>query len=74
VVQVAQRLLQRDTGDRVASGRLRLVLHGRERRRRLMVAETFVTLVLGIRAQAQRPIVDIARAAKRPRQDIYLRG
>src|SRR5262249_7150817 len=43
-------------------------------RRRLMIAQTFLALVTGVGTQAQRPVVDGARAPKRPRQHGSLVG
>jgi predicted O-methyltransferase YrrM len=73
-VQVAQRLLQRHTGYLIEPGGFGLLLEGGERRRRLMIADALLPLIVGVRPQTQRPVVDEARAAERPRQHSGLCG
>ena len=73
-VEMAQRLLRRDAGDRIEPRRLRPALHLGQRRRGVRVADALLSLVGGIRPQTQRPIVDETRTAEGPRQHSGLCG
>ena len=63
-LQMAQPLLQRDTGHFLQPGHLFLLLQRRQGDGKLLVVEVFLALVVGIRPGAQPPIVDIAHTAK----------
>src|SRR5215472_9742576 len=72
LVQMPQGLLGRHTRDLIQPGRRRLLLPGGQGYRGIPVEEVFPTLPVGVRAQAQSPVIDEPRAAKRPGQHLTL--
>ena len=71
-VQMPQGLLGWYTVHLVQPGRRLLLFQGGERCRRIAVEEVLATLPVGIGAQAQAPVIDETRTAKRPGERVTL--
>src|SRR5258706_13749149 len=67
-VQMAQRLVQRHARRLVQPGRFRVLLQGSECCRCFVIADALLPLIVGIRTQTQRPVVDKPRTPECPRQ------
>jgi len=71
-IQVPQGLLRRNRGHFVQPCILRLLLEVGEQGRGLSIRDAFLLLIVGVRTQAQRPIVDETSTAKRASENTLL--
>jgi hypothetical protein len=70
--QVAQALLEGNAGDFVEEGGFWLLFEQRQPLRQVIGRETALRLFIGVDAQAQRPIVDVAHTAEGACQNLLL--